>query len=53
MYAIRSYYERRTDATGAETDPLQAALVAVDPSTGELTAMVGGRGYGETQFNLV
>jgi penicillin-binding protein 1B len=32
-------------------EPLQAALVAVDPSTGELTAMVGGRGYGETQFN--
>ncbi len=43
--------ERRTDATGAETDPLQAALVAVDPSTGELTAMVGGRNYGKTQFN--
>lgn len=32
-------------------EPLQAALVAVDPSTGEVTAMVGGRGYGETQFN--
>jgi penicillin-binding protein 1B len=32
-------------------EPLQAALVAVDPATGELTAMVGGRGYGETQFN--
>jgi penicillin-binding protein 1B len=32
-------------------EPLQAALVAVDPSTGELTAMVGGTGYGETQFN--
>jgi len=36
---------------GKEEDPLQAALVAVDPSTGELTAMVGGSGYGETQFN--
>jgi len=32
-------------------EPLQAALVAVDPATGELTAMIGGRGYGETQFN--
>ncbi|HWS15733.1 MAG TPA: transglycosylase domain-containing protein, partial [Candidatus Methylomirabilis sp.] len=31
--------------------PLQAALVAVDPATGEMTAMVGGRSYGETQFN--
>ncbi len=36
---------------GAEEDPLQAALVAVDPATGELTAMVGGRDYGKTQFN--
>ena len=41
---------RKVHAEGA-ADPLQAALVAVDPSTGELTAMVGGRGYGETQFN--
>lgn len=32
-------------------EPLQAALVAVDPRTGAMTAMVGGRGYGETQFN--
>ena len=32
-------------------EPLQAALVAVDPATGEMTAMVGGRSYGTTQFN--
>ena len=32
-------------------EPLEAALVAVDPATGAMTAMVGGRGYGETQFN--
>ena len=30
---------------------LQAALVAVDPRTGAMTAMVGGRDYGQTQFN--
>jgi penicillin-binding protein 1B len=36
---------------GGEEDPLQAALVAVDPATGELTAMVGGGNYGKTQFN--
>ena len=36
---------------GRAGEPLQAALVAIDPVTGELTAMVGGRGYGETQFN--
>jgi penicillin-binding protein 1B len=40
--------ERSALPTG---EPLQAALVAVDPATGEMTAMVGGRGYGETQFN--
>jgi len=32
-------------------EPLQAALVAVDPATGAMTAMVGGRNYGQTQFN--
>ena len=32
-------------------EPLQAALVAVDPKTGAMTAMIGGRGYGATQFN--
>jgi len=32
-------------------EPLQAALVALDPRTGELLAMVGGRDYGASQFN--
>lgn len=32
-------------------EPLQAALVAVDPRTGELVAMVGGRHYQQTRFN--
>ncbi|HSR10438.1 MAG TPA: transglycosylase domain-containing protein, partial [Thermodesulfobacteriota bacterium] len=32
-------------------EPLQAALVAIDPAAGMVTAMVGGRAYGETQFN--
>ena len=36
---------RRSDA------PLQAALVALDPWTGEVRAMVGGRDYGASQFN--
>lgn len=30
---------------------LQAALVAIDPQTGEILAMVGGRDYGASQFN--
>ncbi|MFQ5680015.1 MAG: transglycosylase domain-containing protein [Gemmatimonadota bacterium] len=32
-------------------EPLQAALVALDPHTGEILAMVGGREYGASQFN--
>jgi penicillin-binding protein 1B len=31
--------------------PLQAALVAVDPRTGEILAMVGGRSYQRSQYN--
>ncbi len=37
-----------------KTPPLaQAALVAIDPSTGEVKAIVGGRDYGESQLNRV
>ena len=38
----------REEQTG---EPLQAALVALDPVTGEVLAMVGGRDYGQSQFN--
>ncbi len=31
--------------------PAQAALVAVDPRTGEILALVGGRSYNQSQFN--
>ena len=31
----------------------QAALVAVDPRTGEILALVGGRSYNQSQFNRV
>ncbi len=43
--------EAASPSKGKEKDPLQAALVAVDPVSGGLVAMVGGRGYGESQFN--
>ena len=33
------------------TDPLQAALVAMDPHTGEVRAMVGGRNFEQSRFN--
>ena len=32
-------------------EPAQAALVAVDPRSGEIRAMVGGRSYNQSQFN--
>ncbi len=31
--------------------PLQGALIAIEPSTGHILAMVGGRDYAESQFN--
>jgi penicillin-binding protein 1B len=34
-----------------EDAPLQAALVALDPQSGEILALVGGRDYGQSQFN--
>jgi penicillin-binding protein 1B len=32
---------------------VQIALIAVDPKTGDILALVGGRGYNETQYNRV
>jgi 1A family penicillin-binding protein len=37
----------------AATNPLQAALVAIDPHTGEVRAMVGGRAFDQSRFNRV
>jgi penicillin-binding protein 1B len=31
--------------------PVQVALVAMDPKTGEIKALIGGRSYGESQLN--
>jgi 1A family penicillin-binding protein len=33
------------------SDPLQAALVAIDPATGSVRAMVGGRDFRESSYN--
>lgn len=38
-------------AVAAEADAPQAALIAIDPRTGDILAMVGGRSYGASQFN--
>ncbi|MGH9350466.1 MAG: penicillin-binding protein 1A [Vicinamibacterales bacterium] len=42
---------RRGTARRPADEPLQAALVAVDPATGEVRAMVGGRDFAESRFN--
>jgi penicillin-binding protein 1B len=34
-------------------EPAQAALLAIDPQTGEILAMVGGRSYNQSQYNRV
>ena len=37
--------------TTGDGEPLEACLVAIQPHTGEIRAMVGGRQYGASQFN--
>lgn len=43
----RSRRKNSTDATG----PLQAALLALDPKSGEVRAMIGGRDFRESKYN--
>ncbi len=43
--------ERAHSRLRTQNEPLQAALVALDPRTGEILAMTGGRDYGTSQFN--
>jgi penicillin-binding protein 1A len=43
--------KRRGGKPAATADPLQAALVALDPHNGEVRAMVGGRDFDESRFN--
>jgi penicillin-binding protein 1A len=43
--------KRRKTAPNGPNDPLQAALVAMDPHTGEVRAMVGGRDFDHSHFN--
>ena len=45
---------RREQAKKGSTEPIpqaQAALVALDPRTGEIKAVIGGRDYGQSQLN--
>ena len=51
--AVAEIEERqlRRQKTSAAEAPLQAALVALDASTGEVRALVGGRSFEESPFN--
>ena len=44
----RATSARQADAKDA---PLQAALIAIDPDTGHVRAMVGGRDFADSRFN--
>ena len=54
---LEKKYEKVRKAKGkraAEEPPppqVQAALVAIDPRTGEIKALIGGRDYGQSQLN--
>jgi penicillin-binding protein 1B len=43
--------EERAPKLMQRDPPAQAALLALDPYTGDILAMVGGRDYGSSQFN--
>ncbi|MGH9256439.1 MAG: penicillin-binding protein 1A [Vicinamibacterales bacterium] len=45
--------QARLPGVGRAAAPLQAALVALDPQTGEVRVMVGGRSFDESPFNRV
>ena len=42
---------KRVKQPAPTTEPLQAALVALDPTTGDVRAMVGGRSFDQSRFN--
>ena len=46
---LEKEYSLREDGSGG--GPLQAALIAVQPKTGAVMALVGGRDYSESSFN--
>ncbi len=43
--------EKKHKAIRTSTSPLQGVIVTIQPGTGYVKALVGGRSYGKTQFN--
>jgi penicillin-binding protein 1A len=51
LAARRAAAKKQPAPALADLDVLQAALVALDPATGHVLAMVGGRDFAESRFN--
>jgi penicillin-binding protein 1B len=49
--ALRNQLDRLDPVYKSDRQKPQAALVAIDPHNGNILAMVGGRGYAESQLN--
>jgi 1A family penicillin-binding protein len=49
--ARRNAKGKRPASPAPKAEYLQGALIAMDPATGEVRAMVGGRQFGDSQFN--
>jgi penicillin-binding protein 1B len=45
--------EKRYPKLAKKSEPLEASLLAIQPHTGEIKVMVGGRSYARSQFNRV
>ena len=50
-HALATIEQQQRRGSQKAGDPLQAALVAIDPATGEVRAMVGGRDFDQSHFN--
>jgi 1A family penicillin-binding protein len=52
--SLKTLEEQRAKSLGKQRDisePLQAALIAIDPKTGHVRALVGGRNFSESRFD--
>jgi len=49
--AKRAARHKKAEAAPDEKNPLQAALLAMDPENGEVRALVGGRSFGGSRFD--
>src|SRR5690606_38634188 len=53
LWAEAQRMTKASERTSVPFDELEAAIAAVDPTTGEALAMVGGRSYEKSKFNRV